>query len=220
MTESNFYKSAQKYWADIPATVDGVLGGYGYISDIDIKGSREFLDNILALDKSPARNIALDCGAGIGRITKTLLIPRFQKVDMVEQDEKFVNTAKQLIGKDNNKLGTVYKIGLQHFKPQKTYDVIWCQWVLGHLKDYDLIAFLERCTDALSKNGVIVVKENISTSEEIEYDDDDSSVTRPLEILHKIFGAAKLKILKTSIQAGFPEDIYPVHSFALVPEGS
>ncbi|RVE44550.1 hypothetical protein evm_010796 [Chilo suppressalis] len=217
MTQNIFYKTAEKYWANIPATLDGILGGYGHISDIDIEGSNDFLDKIFALEKPPSQNIALDCGAGIGRITKNLLIPRFQKVDMVEQDEKFVSTAKQLIGEDNNKLGTVYKIGLQHFKPQKTYDVVWCQWVLGHLNDNDLIALLERFTEALSENGVIVIKENLSTSEEIEYDEDDSSVTRPPELLYKIYTAAKLKVIMTTIQAGFPEDIYPVHSFALVP---
>lgn len=35
---------------------------------------------------------------------------------------------------------------LQNFypKPQK-YDVIWCQWVLGYIRDDDLIEFLKNC---------------------------------------------------------------------------
>lgn len=215
MTESKFYKKAASYWANVPATIDGVLGGFGHISDTDLNGSKAFLNQILSFDKPPDTKLALDCGAGIGRIAKNLLIPHFEKVDLVEQDEKFVNTAKQLIGEDNKKLGTVYKIGLQQFKPQKTYDVIWCQWVLGHLNDYDLIAFFERCSECLAENGVIVVKENITLSDEIEYDDDDSSVTRPLNLMLKIFEGAKLKIVKTALQDDFPDEIYPVHMFAL-----
>ncbi|XP_075977910.1 N-terminal methyltransferase [Anticarsia gemmatalis] len=217
MTESVFYRKAASYWANVPATVDGVLGGFGHISDVDIDGSKAFLKEILELEDPPDTKLALDCGAGIGRVSKYLLIPQFDTVDLVEQDEKFINTATQFIGKDNAKIGTLYKIGLQCFKPQKKYDVIWCQWVLGHLKDYDLIDFFERCSMSLNKNGVIVVKENIATGREIEYDDDDSSVTRPVALMEKIFEEAKLKVIKTEVQKGFPEDIYPVYSFALKP---
>lgn len=38
-----FYTDAAKYWENIPATVDGMLGGFGFISDTDIDGSDEFL---------------------------------------------------------------------------------------------------------------------------------------------------------------------------------
>ncbi|XP_045772920.1 N-terminal Xaa-Pro-Lys N-methyltransferase 1-like [Maniola jurtina] len=219
MTDNVFYKNAAKYWANIPATIDGVLGGYGHISDVDIDGSKLFLNQILSSDNNdpPGMNLALDCGAGIGRVSKNLLMPYFQKVDLVEQDEKFINTAKRLIGANNAKLGTLYQIGLQDFKPQKEYDVIWCQWVLGHLDDYDLISFLERCSTALAKNGVIVIKENIASSEEIEYDEVDSSVTRPHKLMEQIFKEANLRVIKSDLQNGFPEEIYSVHMIALVP---
>ncbi|XP_053609303.1 N-terminal Xaa-Pro-Lys N-methyltransferase 1-like [Plodia interpunctella] len=217
MSESSFYKRAASYWANVPATIDGVLGGFGHISDIDIEGSKAFLQNIFTSKNPPGRQHALDCGAGIGRISKNLLIPIFDKVDLVEQDEKFIDTAKMLIGENNSHLGTMYKIGLQDFKPQKLYDVIWCQWVLGHLNDFDLINFFERCSDALTRDGVIIVKENITTTDEVDYDENDSSITRPYELIKQIIEEASLKILKTDIQLGFPDDIYPVHMFALAP---
>lgn len=217
MTESDFYKNAANYWAKIPATIEGVLGGYGYISDIDIECSKFFLNHILSTDNPPDTKLALDCGAGIGRVSKNLLMLYFLKVDLVEQDEKFINTAKQLISKDNAKLGTVYQIGLQDFKPQKVYDVIWCQWVLGHLNDYDFINFLERCSKALAQNGVIVIKENIAPSDEVEYDEVDSSVTRPSRLMKDIFKEANLHIIYSDFQVGLPDDLYPVHMFALRP---
>ncbi|XP_026492374.2 alpha N-terminal protein methyltransferase 1-like [Vanessa tameamea] len=215
--DSKFYKKAAKYWANVPATIDGVLGGYGYISGIDIDGSKVFLNHILSLVNPPNRKLALDCGAGIGRVSRNLLMPYFLKVDLVEQDEKFINTAKQLIGEYNTKLGTLYQIGLHHFKPQKQYDVVWCQWVLGHLSDYDLINFLERCSNNLARRGVIVVKENISPSDEVEYDEDDSSVTRPYRSMLNIFEEANLSLIKSDLQTGFPDGLYPVHMFALTP---
>ncbi|XP_063624050.1 N-terminal Xaa-Pro-Lys N-methyltransferase 1-like [Cydia splendana] len=217
MSENIFYTTAAKYWANVPATIDGVLGGYAHISDIDIKGSKAFLNDILALKNAPGTKLALDCGAGIGRITQNLLITLFDKVDLVEQEARFLSAAKKRIGENNERLGSLYHAGLQNFTPQKKYDVIWCQWVLSHLDDFDLIAFLKRCKRALNTNGVIIVKENITSGEEIEYDDEDSSVARPYKLMQLIFQEAQLDVIKEDLQYGFPDSIYKVYSFALVP---
>ena len=40
------------------------------------------------------------------------------------------------------------------------YDVIWVQWVVGHLTDDDFVAFFQRCRKGLKPDGVIVLKEN------------------------------------------------------------
>ena len=41
--DDKFYGDAVKYWEGIPATVNGMLGGYGHISSYDINGSLAFL---------------------------------------------------------------------------------------------------------------------------------------------------------------------------------
>lgn len=41
--QNEFYTAAAKYWKDIPPTVDGMLGGFGFISQTDIRGSTMFL---------------------------------------------------------------------------------------------------------------------------------------------------------------------------------
>lgn len=217
--ESKFYKDARNYWANIPPTIDGVLGGYGHISDTDIEGSRAFLNRIFSSANPPGKGLVLDCGAGIGRISKSLLTNYFDKIDLVEQDEKFISYARDTLGSLNkDKLGALYNVALQNFKPQKKYDLIWCQWVLGYLNDYDTLFFLQRCSSSLAPDGVMVVKENITSTQELEYDEDDSSVTRPLELMHKIIDAASFKVIASDIQSGFPDEIYPVHMFALVPQ--
>ncbi|RHZ41106.1 hypothetical protein DYB26_002732 [Aphanomyces astaci] len=71
-------------------------------------------------------------------------------------------------------------MGMQDFQPEPhAYDLIWCQWVLGHLTDSDFVAFLKRCQKALAPDGVICIKEN-AINEGVPYyvDKDDSSLGR------------------------------------------
>lgn len=95
----------------------------------------------------PGRTQALDCGAGIGRITKNLLTNFFDKVDLVEQNPAFLEQAKSYLGPTlNHKIGEYYPVGLQSFVPEENkYDVIWMQWVVGHLTDAHLVKFLKDC---------------------------------------------------------------------------
>lgn len=138
-------------------------------------------------------------------------------VDIVEQDEHFANSVKEYVG-NSSKLGTIYNQGLQEFNPQSMrYDVIWSQWVLGHLTNDDFVKFFERCSQALNKNGVIIVKENVTSSEDIDIDDVDSSVTRPLGMLKALLIKSGLRIIKMVRQNNFPAGIFPVYMFALKP---
>ena len=65
------------------------------------------------------------------------------------------------------------------------FDVVWCQWCLGHLNDADLVAFFRRCRAALREPGksVVVVKENLCQEDDEgsgreSFDESDSSLTR------------------------------------------
>jgi protein N-terminal methyltransferase len=67
------------------------------------------------------------------------------------------------------------------------FDVIWCQWCLGHLDESDLVSFLRRGKNALRDTeqgkSLIVVKENLCSDAEhggprIVFDEADSSYTR------------------------------------------
>lgn len=230
-----FYKDAQQYWKQIPATIDGMLGGFSSINFTDIRGSQDFLKEIFKMKPSPNKNLVLDCGAGIfwllvfrhliyyitisgiGRVTKHLLIPIFHKVDVVEQDEHFANSVKEYVG-NSPKLGTIYNQGLQEFQPESMrYDVIWSQWVLGHLTNDDFVNFFQRCGQALTKNGIVIVKENVTSTDAIDIDEVDSSVTRPLGMVKALFARSGLRIIKMVRQNNFPSGIFPVYMFAMKP---
>lgn len=217
VNDLEFYDKAKQYWAGIQPTVNGVLGGFGFISQSDIKGSRSFLEDLFAKNDAPSKSRALDCGAGIGRVTKHLLAPFFDKVDLVDQNEDFVQKIKGYVG-EMPQIGNLYVAGLQEFEPVEKYDVIWCQWVLGHLTDADLIEFMHKCQKSLTANGYIVIKENHSSSGEVEIDSVDSSVTRSLEALKNVFNAAGLEIVETKYQKNFPKGLYPVIMFAMRPK--
>uniref|UniRef100_A0A8C5T0K4 protein N-terminal methyltransferase n=1 Tax=Laticauda laticaudata TaxID=8630 RepID=A0A8C5T0K4_LATLA len=214
--ELEFYSKAEKYWRDVPPTVDGMLGGYGHISSIDISSSRKFLHRFLR--DGPNRTgtaLALDCGAGIGRITKRLLLPLFKSVDMVDVTEDFLNKAKTYLGTEGQRVRNYFCCGLQDFSPEpNTYDVIWIQWVIGHLTDEHLLHFLQRCRLGLRPNGIIIIKDNMA-QEGVIMDEVDSSVCRDLEVVCKIIRHAGLSLLAQEKQENFPDEIYHVYTLAM-----
>uniref|UniRef100_A0A8C5R7B2 protein N-terminal methyltransferase n=1 Tax=Leptobrachium leishanense TaxID=445787 RepID=A0A8C5R7B2_9ANUR len=214
--ETQFYCKAKKYWKNIPATVDGMLGGYGHISSIDLSGSKKFLQRFLRDGPYKIGTLhALDCGAGIGRITKRLLLPIFKTVDMVDITDDFLSKAKAYLGDEAKRIGNFYCSGLQDFTPElNRYDLIWIQWVIGHLTDVHLVEFLKRCKAGLQPNGIIVIKDNM-TQEGIIMDDVDSSICRDMDVVRKLIRQADLSVLAQEKQENFPEEIYNVFSIAM-----
>jgi len=102
------------------------------------------------------------------------------------------------------------------------FDVIWCQWCLGHLSGLDLVAFLKRCRPALrdSVKGLIIVKENTCSDApdggpRIHLDEEDSSLTRSDMAFKQIFREAGLEIVYEQVQEGFPAGLYVVKMYAL-----
>ena len=188
---------------------------------------------IRPLDAKPLtkRVRAVEVGAGIGRVTSSVLLHLVHDVVLLEPVEHFVKEALARVVadthakgewkgvKDGTKSVTVVQGTLQAFdpripiseqdqcailgkagfsdneSPEQTpaagFDVIWCQWCLGHLSDDELVAFFRRSKEALRSpgkgtselDGLIVVKENlcseaISGEPRTVFDASDSSLTR------------------------------------------
>lgn len=53
-----------------------------------------------------------DCGAGIGRVTKHLLLERFDSVDIVEQSPRLLRAAPKYVGRERDRT-TCVCVGLQ-----------------------------------------------------------------------------------------------------------
>lgn len=216
------HRKAIEYWSSTEPTVSGVLGGYPQVSRIDLQGSSNFLAKLRrhseTFSQSKRLNRAVDCGAGIGRITTGLLSKVAEKVDVVEPVKGFTD---QINGKE--RVGKIYNVGLEAWHPENhnlgTYDLIWNQWCLSQLTDAQLIEYLKRLPPMLSAGGWIVVKENLSNHHlgEDVFDETDSSVTRTDIKFRKMFEDAGLKIVSTELQKGMPTGLYPVRAYALQP---
>ena len=91
--KENWYAGSVEYWNNQPATVDSVLGGYGKIHETDSDTSRCMIEE--ARPYISGFDQALDCGAGIGRIAKTTLLPVFKAVDLLEPAPVQIEEAKK-----------------------------------------------------------------------------------------------------------------------------
>ncbi|XP_042025711.1 alpha N-terminal protein methyltransferase 1-like [Salvia splendens] len=228
LKKSQWYSEGVGYWQGVEATVDGVLGGYGHVNKPDIECSEAFLNSILA-ERFPdagigRRLVTLDCGSGIGRIAKNLLIRYFNEVDLLEPVSHFLDTARKnlapenLMVTDDHKAVNFFCVPLQEFTPEaERYDIIWIQWCIGHLSDDDLMSFFERAKGGLKQGGLFILKENIAKSGFV-LDNQDKSITRSDSYFKQLFKRCGLNILKMKDQKGFPGELFAVKMYALTTD--
>jgi len=69
----------------------------------------------------------------------------------------------------------------------------------------------------LKTNGIIVLKENMTSSGEVEMDSTDSSVTRPYALICNLIDRSGLRLVKDQKQQRFPKDLYEVRMLAMKP---
>lgn len=169
-SKDSWYQGSVDYWNRQPATVDGVLGGYEKIHNVESDTSRTMIQTFK--DQLPSLNSALDCGAGIGRITKNVLKPIFENVDLVEPSEVQLNEARTYCPEGRH----FYQQGLQDFVFPHKYDAIWIQWVLCYLTDEDIADFLVYAKERgltkgeNEKSGLIFLKENTDKEKSFRLD--------------------------------------------------
>ena len=200
-----WYKKVDVYWKNFKPNIKDMLGGMQQkIHKIDVETSIELVKQYCDIkcmkhskkkDKNNNIRYALDCGAGIGRVTQYVLGPMFDKVDICEINKS-----------------------LHNFIPTKNkYNCIWFQWVIEHLTDNDLINLLKNCKLALKKNekSVIILKENTCRTHYFYANKHESSMIRHQLLLFKIFKKAGLNVLLVTLQEGFPSDLYPQKIYVL-----
>ncbi|XP_020536072.1 alpha N-terminal protein methyltransferase 1 isoform X2 [Jatropha curcas] len=205
--KNQWYRDGVGYWEGVEASVDGVLGGYGCVNDVDVKSSEAFLQTLfseLFVDGGIGRHlVALDCGSGIGRVTKNLLIRYFNEVDLLEPVSHFLDAARESLVHDNHMASDTHKATnffctpLQEFTPEAgRYDVIWVQWCIGHLTDDDFVSFFKRAKVGLKPGGFFVLKENTARSGFL-LDKEDRSITRSDVYFQKLFSQCGLHLYKS-----------------------
>ena len=217
--EDWYERAADYYEENCDATLNGVLGGFAAITEVDLAGSRAFLEK-LKTDRPKlvwSDGAGCECGAGIGRVTKGLLLPLgVSRCDLVESSPRLLASAPDYIGDPDAQLCRFYCEGLQNWTPPKdTYTIVWIQWVLCYLTDADIVSFLKRCGEGLKPHGVIVLKENSCQEDNFVLDYHDASVTRSLPYWLQLIEEAGLSVCLQEIQDDFPDELFSVPILAL-----
>lgn len=169
--------------------------------------------------------VAVDCGAGVGRVTKGLLLHFFQQVDLVEPSAHLLQAAKQNFSSSksssypsSHKVVNYIQTGLESFTPPPgRYDIIWVQWAMLYLTDDDAISFLNRCSAALKPGGMVFIKENVC-DEGFIVDREDASVTRSHKYYIELIEKAGMGLVHTALQKNFPKELFKVRMYAAKPK--
>lgn len=222
---NTWYEKSIAYWRDQAASIDGMLGGLSDLDGKDVAASRGFLQALLP--EGVTDGVALDCGAGIGRVTKHLLLPMFRYVDMLEQNEAYLEESVEFMkGSDSkNEVKLRIPVGMQNFSAgsvpgtnlQGRYSLIWIQWSIIYLGDDDFVSFLRHCVNCLAENGIICIKDNLAKVGFL-VDKTDSSIMRSDKYMKALFEKAGLRITHQVRQTDFPHELLPVKMYALRPK--
>jgi protein N-terminal methyltransferase len=205
---NDWYERSHRYWSNVAPTVDGVLGGMEHVHDDDIRESKAFIESLPSL----GRHRALDCGAGIGRISKHLLCPLFEITDVMERSSQMLDVARATL--PPAAIGEFIASPIESVFLRHQYDLIAIQWVAAYLKDADLSNFLQRCREALRPNGVVYVKDNIS-DDALFVSEEDCSRTRSDGHYKRIFTKAGLRCISERDQQQWPSDLFRARMYAL-----
>lgn len=221
--EDSWYSRAFEYYeTNCTPTLDGMLGGFASITEVDLKGSRKFVNEISRMtagfDWKSGR--ACECGAGIGRVAKGLLLELTDECDLIESSPDFIGFSPEYLGDHMAAKCRFYCEGLQTWTPtsQPIYSIIWIQWVFCYLTDDDAVSFLKRCGKSLVPGGVIVLKENTSDETDFVVDTADASLSRSIRYIHWLAKEAELEFVHASLQKDFPDQIFPVYQLAIRPK--
>lgn len=225
-SEDEWYQRCVAHWSAMEdKDHDGVLGGYGAIDAEDAAGSLKFIDECVPGGASRSWRRALDCGAGVGRVTRDVLLHLAENVHLVEVSASLLDQAREQPALQTHAGRLEFtQVSLREFAPPPgAYDLVWAQWVLGHLTDHDVVQLLTRCTAALRPGGAVCVKDNTCTPSHCErgrkyhIDRQNAGVVRTHVHLRSLFRMAGLKLVRASGRCDFPDDIWDVRMYWLVP---
>ncbi|KAG9392206.1 Protein of unknown function DUF858 methyltransferase-like [Carpediemonas membranifera] len=211
--------ATEKYYSNQDATVAGMLGGLEDSVRDDIPRSLKFIQRLHTKGIIPSLPVprGLDCGAGVGRVTKALMLKVAKEVHMLEPCQRFLDSSIELVGSDA--VTQRYCATFTSFDPPKDacYDIIWIQWAIGYITDAEMHGVLTKLRASLSETGVLIIKDNTTSNSSYFLDDDDNFLIRPAIAVKRHATNAGFKLADHAVETR--PGLYPVHVWAFVAEG-
>lgn len=217
-----------RYWESQPADMVGMTGDPenvkgGGVSRPDIEFSRKALQDALKAARKVRKGgkkvfkTALELGAGIGRVTKGVLMDFCGHIHLVDF-KKFLQEAKKSLPRAGCRF-TFHHSSMQKFQIKvNTFDLIWCQWLLMYLTDADAVGLLKRASAGLADDGLFIVKENVPEAKRTQFEDAEDRtwtrkagkgkeggpvcLTRTQKHFEHLFKRANLQICGSRLQPG------------------
>ena len=151
---------------------EAMVGDEG--SEADAAESLAFLDRLILAHQTRPKGgrplgfaRAIDAGAGVGRITKHVLLKRYDSVRLVEADSGWSKRSRAYMGRKRSERCDFTCSRLEDLTDDIMdgwgvgADLIWLQWTLQYLTDKDAVETLKTLARGLIKDtGIFVVKEN------------------------------------------------------------
>jgi protein N-terminal methyltransferase len=202
-----WHRVCKAAWAREPASDSAMANGSSdeFVAE-DVRHSRSVVSRLVSSGVVAATRHALDCGAGIGRVTRLVLLPAgFERVHLFDQEPRFVEHAREAF-RDDPRVVQVEVASVQEFAVAGLeFDLIWVQWVALFLADSEVAAFLHRCKSMLSKGGAVVLKEClVRSSDGFDFlaDLNDGSVVRNEAMMRAVIAASGMTIVEVIDQPG------------------
>ena len=182
---------SENFWNNKTPEIENMCG-VGELNNEDLVHSERIFKNLKVNRKF---NRALDVGAGIGRITFNVLYDKCNKIDLLDNNKKFLNHAelkqREIKG---DKIENFYHSKIQNFRFQYNYDLIFVQWVLEYLDEKNFALFISNISSHLNNEGYVIIKENINLDNELNIPiEEEGSLIRPNKTFENCFRIAGLK---------------------------
>ena len=163
----------------------------------------------------------LEVACGIGRVSQALFKPLVKEIHLLELNSSYLEKAISFV--DSLKVTRRFCCSMEDFGRDEhnrvgvgKYKLIWVQWAIIYLNDFDFIQFLKKCRKCLKEKGMVVVKDNVA-SEGFFVDREDMSILRCRSYMKELFGEGGFVVVKEGELEGFPEGMFETVAFALAP---
>lgn len=126
---TDYYAANRSWWDDDGyggATDEEAMIGDGG-TDEDVAHSLRLLDEVRAARPGLQLRSALDCGAGVGRVTKHVLLRRCERVYLLEACDRWLKQARRYLGKKRSASCTFVCERLENHLPKAGTPVPVCR---------------------------------------------------------------------------------------------